>query len=199
MKFFLIINVFMIGIIDANEVFINKPRNRELESMSYSGKAGGNTTKTMAVIDRQGRYRFVLTGTPGKVNDRDQFLSSPLYSRRWEYFEGDQFLAADGIYRGDGNCKTSYTASELQEDTEGWKKLFNIAFTEFRKGVENTFGRTQMWFPILGNKKLKWNYDEYLFQLAFQAAARLHNWIVFKRNLNYDPTTDPAYLFTAYW
>jgi hypothetical protein len=141
----------------------------------------------------------VHTGTHGGTNDRDQFTSSVLYSQKWEYFNGDEFIAADGIYRGDGHCKTSFTAKELRNDPDGYRREFNAAFTEYRKGVENSFGRVQNWFPALGNRSAKWNHKPALLALSFHAACRLHNWMIVSRNCCYDPTTDPSYLFSAAW
>lgn len=188
-----------IGIIDAMEHIITKPKNRSLESSTYSKKKGANTLKTMAVIDRRGRFRFVQTGTHGSINDRDQFTSSVLYLNKNLYFEGEQFLAADGIYRGDGPILVSYNASQLSESIGSGLDDFNISFTEYRKGIENAFGRVQNWFPLLGNQKCKWNLQHYTLDLAVHASVRLHNWLVHIRDLNYDPTIDPSYLFTSNW
>eukprot|EP01040_Poterioochromonas_malhamensis_P006627 gene6627-7139_t len=186
-----------IGIIDAMETPIRKSKNRALESATYSGKQKTNTLKTLAVIDRRGRFRFVHTGTPGGLNDRDQFTSTVLFIKKQEYFDEDQFLAADGIYRGEGPILTSFNANQLSEDNS--RSTFNNSFTEYRKGVENAFGRVQNWFPLLGNNKYKWNYKHFTLNVAVHAAARLHNWLLQVRDLNYDPTLDPAYLFTSYW
>ena len=94
---------------------------------------------------------------------------------------------------------TSYTAAQLRDDIDGSKAAFNLAFTEYRKGVENSYGRLQTWFPTVGNNKSKWNYDHTTLMLTIHACTRLHNWIMQERKLNYNPTTDPAYLFTAAW
>lgn len=188
-----------VGIIDANEVFINKSKNSIIEASSYSGKAGGNTKKHLAIIDRRGMFRFVHTGTDGGINDRDQFTSSVLYLRKNEFFEEGEFIAADGIYRGDGPVMTSYNAVQLRNDPDGSRALFNLTFTEYRKGIENAFGRVQNWFPSLGNHVAKWSHDTRLLSVAFHAACRLHNWMLHVRNLNYDPTTDPSYVFSPYW
>lgn len=188
-----------VGIIDANEVPIFKSADRVREAHTFSGKAGGNTKKHLAVIDRRGRFRFVHVDTDGGTNDRDQFTSTLLYTKKWEFFEDDEFIAADGIYRGDGNCLTSFTAAQLRDDPDASKGAFNLAFTEYRKGIENAFGRVQNWFPSLGNNTAKWSHNTNLLALAFHAACRLHNWMLHVRNLDYDPTTDPSYLYTAQW
>ena len=172
---------------------------KSFENISNLGKQSCNTIKTLSVVDRNGRFRFVHTGTHGGVNDRDQFTSSCLYTSQADYFTDEQFVVADGIYRGDGKTMVSYTAIELKRDPDGSRANFNTSFTEFRKGVENSFGRVQMWFPILGNSKAKWNYDPVLLGYAVHACTRLHNWMMHERNLNYDPTTDPKYHFTAAW
>jgi hypothetical protein len=33
-------------------------------------------------------------------------------------------------------------------------------FKEVTLGIESAFGRVQMWFPILGNEKSFWTFDE---------------------------------------
>lgn len=188
-----------IGIIDAWETPIMKPKIKNLESTTYSGKQRTNTLKTLAVIDRDGRFRFLHAGTPGGINDRDQFTHSLLYLNKQEFFDDNQFIVGDGIYRGDGPILTSYNASQLRDATDPCTRTFNVCFTDFRKGVENAFGRVQNWFPLLGNKINKWCYEHYTLVLAIHAAARLHNWMLHIRGLNYDPTMDPSYLFTSPW
>ena len=123
-----------------------------------------------------------------------------MFTNKREYFSNEEeFFVADGIYRGYGNVKVSYTASELNNDPHGTRENYNNAFTDYRKGVENAFGRVQMWFAILGNNKSKWDYNRHTLTLAVHASTRLHNWMLHERGLNYDPTTDPSYLFTAAW
>lgn len=188
-----------VGIIDASEKFVVKSKNKTRENSTYSGKQGGNTRKVLAVIDRKGRFRFLVVGTNGGTNDRDQFTSSALFLKRNEFFSFDQFLSADGIYRGVGPVLTSFNAKELASDPDGSRAEFQAAFTEYRKGVENAFGRVQNWFEGLGNRCEKWVHDFSLLDLAYHAACRLHNWMMHVRNLDYDPTSDPQYLFTASW
>ena len=48
-------------------------------------------------------------------------------------------------------------------------------------------------------KKNKWNYDHITLNYSVHACSRLHNWLMHARHLNYDPTADPKYLFTAAW
>jgi hypothetical protein len=50
-------------------------------------------------------------------------------------------------------------------------------------GVENSYGRVGMWFPLLGNNKKKMPYGEKVVFLAIHAAAQLHNWIMDSENL----------------
>lgn len=189
-----------IGIVDAWETPIMKPKMRSLESVTYSGKQRTNTLKTFAVMDRTGYFRFLHAGTPGAINDRDQFTSTVLYLNKQEFFGENQFIVGDGIYRGDGPILTSNNVTQLREESlDPAARTFNLCFTDFRKGVENAFGRVQNWFPLLGNKLHKWNYEHYTLILAIHAAARLHNWMLYVRGLDYDPSMDPNYLFTSPW
>jgi hypothetical protein len=58
-------------------------------------------------------------------------------------------------------------------------------------GVENAFGRVQMWFPILGVNRSYWNHDEEMLRLSVDAACKLHNWILRNRGLQYDAAANP--------
>jgi hypothetical protein len=188
-----------VGIADATEQPVRKSKNKSVERATYSGKQGCNTYKSFAIIDRSGRFRYVVAGDYGGMNDRDQFTSTELYRNKQQYFDGNQFICCDGIYRGDGPVLVSYNANQLADDMDGSKADFNLSYTEYRKGVENAFGRVQKWFPLFGNQKYEWDYDRHLYILAFQASCRLHNWMLHIRDLDYDPTTDPSYLFTQRW
>jgi hypothetical protein len=79
-----------------------------------------------------------------------------------------------------------------------YKEIFNLAFQEMRKQVENCYNRLKTWFPILGNQTHKWHCDEDLLVLTVHCCARLHNWLMRIRKLDYNPTTNPAYLFRQY-
>ena len=65
---------------------------KSFENISNLGKQSCNTIKTLSVVDRNGRFRFVHTGTHGGVNDRDQFTSSCLYTSQADYFTDEQFV-----------------------------------------------------------------------------------------------------------
>ena len=100
------------------------------------------------------------TDIDGRYNDRTVFVESDLYLSRGEYFSPGQWLAADGIFEGDGNCGVSYTARQMHGDLD--KRNFNLAFTEIRKYIDTAFGRVQSWFPLLRNKNAEWNYNDSL-------------------------------------
>ena len=102
---------------------------KSFENISNLGKQSCNTIKTLSVVDRNGRFRFVHTGTHGGVNDRDQFTSSCLYTSQADYFTDEQFVVADGIYGGNGKTMVSYTAIELKRDPDGSRANFNTSIT----------------------------------------------------------------------
>ena len=96
----------------------------------------------------------------------------------------------------------SFTAQELAHPDPVTRQLraeYNAAYTEYRKGVENAFGRVANWWPIFGADCKAWSHSTDLLHLAYHAAVRLHNWIMIVRNLDYDPSRDPSYLFTSMW
>ena len=86
----------------------------------------------------------------------------------------------------------------MRNDTD--KAHFNMMFTEVRKHVENAFGQVQMWVPILGNRKKRWDCGQKLFKFTVKESFLMHNyWIMRIRNLNYCPSTNPKYLFIRYY
>jgi hypothetical protein len=176
----------VVGIMDCTEWYIRKSKNLEHEHNTFSGKAGTNTKKTLAVIDRFGVFRFVSLLMDGRQNDREQYTASDLYVSAGRYFSFGEKLASDGGFRGDGNLVISYDNLDTVE-----KEIFNLAFKEVRVGVENAFGRVQMWFPILGAASQYWRHDEELLELAVGAACKLHNWMLRIRGLQYDALQSP--------
>lgn len=184
----------VVGIMDCTEWYIRKSKNQTHEYETYSGKAGTNTKKTLAVIDRNGFFRFVSHLMNGRQNDRDQYTSSDLYMNAGRFFLAGEKLASDGGFRGDGNLVISYDNLNDRD-----RQIFNLAFKEVRVGVENAFGRVQMWFPILGSMSLYWRYDEELLELAVGAACRLHNWLLKHRTLAYDALEHPQNTYRDYY
>ena len=98
-------------------------------------------------MDHSGRYIFARLCL-GK-NDCEVFTGSPLYLQ--EFFSEDEFVAADGAFKGDGRLRCSYK----NPGNDDVKKLWNLAFREVRTGVENSYQRTGAWFPLIGNNKRK--------------------------------------------
>jgi hypothetical protein len=176
----------VVGIFDVTEWYIGKPTDKEREHMTYSGKAGTNTMKTLAVINKYGLYIYNSDLKEGRHNDRDQWTSCDLYMQSGRFFSPGEILACDGGFKGDGPHILSYDIL----DDEG-KRTFNLAFKEVRMGVENAFGRVQKWFPLLGLQRQYWNYDMELLELATDAAMKLHNYMLRSRGLSYNAEDDP--------
>ena len=172
----------MVGIFDVTEWTTCKWKNQELENATFSGKKSKNTMKTLAVINKHGYFIYCDPLVKGRRNDRDQWTMCDLYLNAGKYFSDGEWLACDGGFRGDGPQIYSF------DDTLGLpdRQLYNLAFREIRVGVENAFGRVQMWFPIFGAQQRYWNYDLELLQLSVDAAMRLHNWMLRKRGVSYD-------------
>jgi hypothetical protein len=142
----------VVGIIDCTEHFIEKPKNPSKERQTYSGKAGTNTMKTLACINKRGEFIYVSNLMEGRENDRNQWTCSPLYMDAGNFFstiDGEmELVATDGGFKGYGPHLISFDTLGTEE-----KKTFNLAFKEVRVGIENAFGRVQMWFPLLGVEK----------------------------------------------
>ena len=175
-----------VGVLDIWEHFISKSKDPKLEHDTFSGKAGRNTRKTIGAINKYGHFIYVQTGLVGRPNDRDTLTRSKLYMNAGEYFTLGEKLATDGGFQGDGPLIISYSNVDTPE-----KAIYNVAFKEVRVGIENAFGRVQMWFPILGIEKCYWNYDDDLLELAVGAATKLHNWMLKHRNVSYNALDDP--------
>ena len=135
----------VVGVLDIWEHFISKSKDPTVEYDTFSGKAGTNTKKTIGIIDKNGLYIYVKTNYDGRPNDRDIWTSSPLYMESGQFFSPGEKVGADGGFQGDGPCLISHTKVDNRD-----KAAYNVAFKEVRKGIENAFGRVQMWFPLLG-------------------------------------------------
>ncbi len=79
------------------------------------------------------------------------------------------------------------------------KILYNLAFQEMRKYVEDAFQRLYMWFPIIGNNKDYWNYNLDILILVVHATTKLHNFILSIKNKNYTPNQFDYNIFRKYW
>ena len=111
----------------------------------WSGKAGTNAYKTLAVINKYVYFIWVDPMARGRRNDREQYTASDLYMNAGKYFSPGELLASDGGFKGDGNLIISIDNLNTDE-----QKIFNLAFKKVRVGVKNAFGSVQMWLPILG-------------------------------------------------
>jgi len=144
-------------------------------------------------MDHSGRYIFARLCLG--ANDREVYTSSPLYLHEGDYFSGEEFVAADGAFEGDGRFHCSYKNPGNDEV----KKIFNLTWREVRTGVENSYSRVAAWFPLLGNNKRKLNYSEHMLILAVQAAVRLHNFIMNTDNLSYAAYESAEMVFQQYY
>ena len=184
----------VVGVFDCTEWIIFKGKDPEFEQKTYSGKAQANTMKTLAAMDKHGLYTYTSALAEGKMNDRDQWTSCDLYMRAGEYFSPGEKLASDGGFRGDGPQLISYDVLNTEEKIE-----YNLAFKEVRVGIENAFGRVQMWFPIFGAQQRYWKYDIELLELAIEASMKLHNWIIRQRGLSYNAENNPNNFYRHAW
>ncbi len=181
-----------IGVGDIKEYEIEKPKDPVKEKISWSGEKI-NSYKMLSVMDHTGHYIF-LRVCLGK-NDREVLTGSPLYLREQEFFSDKQWIASDGGFDGDGGFVCSYKNPGNDQD----KIHYNLAFREVRMGVENSYGRVGMWFPLLGNNKKKLPYSKKVLFLAVFAAARLHNWIMDSEGLLYSALESPEGLYSNYF
>jgi hypothetical protein len=161
-----------IGVADVKEYQVVKYLDPVQERRSWSGKKKINSYKLLSVMDHSGRYIFACLCL--EKNDHEVFTASPLYLHESEFFSGDEFIAADGAFEGDGRLRCSFKNPGNNEV----KILWNLASREVRPGVENSYQRTGAWFPLIRNNKRILPYSDQVLFLAIHAAIRLHNFIM---------------------
>ena len=88
------------GMSDVKEYQVVKYLDTVKERRSWSGKKKINSYKLLSIMDHSGRYIFACICL-GK-NDREVFTGSLLYLQEGEFFLEDEFVAADGAFKGDG-------------------------------------------------------------------------------------------------
>lgn len=181
-----------VGLMDVTEHKVQRPVQHAREHELYSAKHAQHSVKTLAVTDRFGYFRYVQTGLPGRMSDRECFTNSNLYLERGQYFSKEEWVGSDGGFRGDGPLMYSYDGREL---TSSERINFNLVFKEVRVQVENAFNRLKTKFSVLGNDKAAWNCSDELLCLTVHASVRLHNWLLRMRNNNYCASTNVKYLF----
>jgi len=107
---------------DVKEYQVVKYLDPVKERRSWSGKKKLNSYKVLSVMDHSGHYIFACLGL-GK-NDCEVFTGSPLHLQEGKFFSEDDFVAADGAFKGDGHLRCSYKNS----GNDDVKKLWNLAF-----------------------------------------------------------------------
>ena len=176
-----------VGVLDVMESFIRRPMDAEVQHSTISCKYKRCTRKTLVVIDKDGLFTFVSHGGGGRTSDRELFTTSPLYMQRNDYFSLNEWVGGDGIFRGDGNVRTSFN----NITADGVLALYNLVFREGRMPVENALGRTQANFAVLGAQRKYFTGNSELLSLAVHAATRLHNWLLRNRQLVYNAHLHP--------
>ena len=78
---------------------INKKQKTEKEYQTFSGKARLNTMKTLAVIDRHGKFIWIGKAIDGRTADRSCWTQSDLYMDAGDYFSPGERLASDGGFK----------------------------------------------------------------------------------------------------
>jgi hypothetical protein len=94
-----------IGVADVKEYQVVKYLDTVKERRSWSEKKV-NSYKLLYVMDHSSHYIFARICL-GK-NDCEVFTPSPLYLQKGEFFLDDEFIAADGAFKGDGHLCCSF-------------------------------------------------------------------------------------------
>lgn len=187
-----------VGILDCTEHRVFKPLDSDTEKRRRSGKLKSQyTIKTLSIVDPRGLIIYLDTGiATGICNDRSAWMSESLFLNCHEYFDPGQYVAADGAFDGCGPQCISF------KDIEGLRQreLFQGAFTEARTAtIENNYGRVNKWFPILGIDKKYFNYNETMLIATVRASSNMHNWLMRIRDLDYNPQSNPSYIYRDYY
>jgi len=122
-----------IGVADVKEYLVAKYLDPVMERRSWSGKKKINSYKLLSVMDHSGHYIF--TRLCLGENDCEVFTASPLHLQEGEFFLDDEFVAANGVFEGDGHLRCTFK----NPGNDKVKKLWNLAFHEVRTGVENSY------------------------------------------------------------
>ena len=85
-----------VGIFDCTKWEISKPGENDHERRTFSGKAHTNTYKTLAVINKHGKFIYVSRLMEGTNNDRTQWVKCDLYMEPGAFFSASEKLASDG-------------------------------------------------------------------------------------------------------
>ena len=81
-------------IIDANEIYIELPKNPEAQQLTFSTYKNHNTLKSLG-ISGDGAINFVSTSEGGSISNRDLTVKSGLPSKDWT--KGDVLVADRGF------------------------------------------------------------------------------------------------------
>ncbi len=86
---------------------------------------------------------------------RKVFNGSPLHLCGREFFSDNQWVSSDGAFEGGRWFFCSYKNPGHDPD----RICYNLALHEVRQGVQTSYGRVDMWFPLLGNNNKKLPYS----------------------------------------
>jgi hypothetical protein len=95
-----------IGVSDVKEYQVVKYLDTVKERRSWSGKKKIKSYKLLSVMDRSRHYIFARICL-GK-NDREVFTGHPLSLQEGEFFSENEFVAANGVFKGDGCLHCSF-------------------------------------------------------------------------------------------
>jgi hypothetical protein len=120
--------------------------------------------------------------------------NSPLYLEEGEYFSGNQFVATDGAFEGDG----TFFCSCKNPGNDPNKICLTLLSMNYIQGRKIVTKELVLGFQ-LGNNKCKLPYKEETLILAIKATCWIHKFILNMENLSYSALESPEMYFSIYY
>lgn len=175
------------GAIDGTYIYIRRPK--ASIQQAYFSRKKRHAINVQAIVDHNGKFISVFTGTPGSRNDPSVLRESDVYLNSFKTIPKGYFILGDAGYPALPWLMASYKPPSTGESMTRIQRKFNYVLSSNRILIERAFGALKgRW------RKLKFldigNLDE--INLYIIAAFKLHNFL-----LENDDEPDEAWINEA--
>lgn len=140
-----------IGYLDGTEIRLAERPCRDPDS--YYSRKQQFSIKLQGVCDSQLKIRHIHVGFPGSVHDSRVFSNSSLFLNPSNFFEGEEWLAADSAYKLSSTIITPFRRNS--PESEHVRAKFNKYFSKYRVRIEHCFGRLKERFCSLKELRMR--------------------------------------------
>lgn len=140
-----------IGYLDGSEVKLAERPSKDPDS--YYSRKQNFAIKLQAVCDYQLKIRHLLVGYPGSVHDSRIFNNSSLFLSPSNYFEGEEWIAADSAYKLSKTIITPFRKNSTEP--ESMTNSFNKLHSKYRVRIEHCFGILKERFGSLKELRMR--------------------------------------------